>query len=59
MNIIYQHFSIISCRFSNEATIPVSYRFLIIQFEDFTIHLELIILRKRLNRRTEKWEKKG
>ncbi len=40
MNTIYQHFSIISCRFSNEATIPVSYRFLMSQFA----FLQLIIL---------------
>ena len=37
MNTIYQHFSIISCRFSNEATIPVSYRFLMSQFELLTL----------------------
>ena len=36
MNTIYQHFSIISCRFSNEATIPVSYRFLMSQFAFLT-----------------------
>ncbi len=38
MNTIYQHFSIISCRFSNEATIPVSYRFLMSQFAKLTFY---------------------
>ncbi len=32
MNTTYQHFSRISCRFSNEATIPALYRFLMSQF---------------------------
>jgi len=30
MNSIYQHFSMIACRFSNDATIPVSCRFFLI-----------------------------
>jgi len=32
MNTTYQHFSIISCRFSNESIISVSYIFFLIQF---------------------------
>ena len=40
MNTTYQHFSMISCRFSNEATIPVLYRFLMIQFGFLTEKLK-------------------
>lgn len=49
---MYQYFSIISCRFFNEAMIPVSYRFFLIQFVLFLLGGKL----NKMNIKVAIWE---